>query len=212
MASFSLSRSLAAQAQARPPGAAGNIRELIQIMARDNPTWGEARIANELQLKLGVRVSPRTVARYLLLASRPTPGKQSSQQRWSTFVRNHAKVIVACDFFQSVTMDFRVLYVFVAMEIGSRRILHTSVTAHLTAEWTMQQFRETLPFDHPYRFVIHDRDSIFSSEVDQKLKGFGLRVLKSGSAQESDERAISRGHTEGDEFGLRGDHPLGLEQ
>jgi putative transposase len=70
------------------------------------------------------------------------------------------------------------LYVFVAMEIGSRRILHTNVTAHPTAEWTIQQFRELLAFDHPYRFLIHDRDGIFSPCVDQALKGFGVRALK----------------------------------
>jgi len=78
-------------------------------------------------------------------------------------VRNHAQAIVACDFFTLVTASFRVLYVFLAMEVGSRRLLHINVTEHPTAQWTLQQFRETLPGDHPYRFVIHDRDTIFSS-------------------------------------------------
>ena len=159
----------------RPP-LPRNIRELVRKMASENPSWGEARIANELHLKLAIRISPRTVAKYLR-ASRPPPS--GNGQPWATFVRNHAKAIVACDFFQSVTVDFRVLYIFVAMEIGSRRILHTSVTAHPTAEWTIQQFREMLAFDHPFRFLIHDRDSIFSAEVDQMLKSSGLRVLKS---------------------------------
>ena len=93
-------------------------------------------------------------------------------------MRNHASAIVACYFFQSVTVDFKVPYVFVMMEIGSRRISHTGVTAHPTAEWTIQQFREVLSFDHPYRFLIHDRNSIFSSQVDQMLVTCGLRVLK----------------------------------
>jgi hypothetical protein len=64
------------------------------------------------------------------------------------------------------------------MEIGSRRILHTNVTAHPTAEWTIQQFREFLAFDHPYRFVIHDRDAIFSRRLDAALTSFGVRVLR----------------------------------
>jgi putative transposase len=34
---------------------------MIREMAAENPIWGEERIANELQLKLGIRVSPRTV-------------------------------------------------------------------------------------------------------------------------------------------------------
>ena len=56
-------------------------------------------------------------------------------------------------------------------------ILHTNVTDHPTAEWTIQQFREFMAFDHPYRFAIHDRDAI-SSACDPELKGFGVRVTK----------------------------------
>lgn len=33
-----------------------DLRDLIRQMARDNPTWGEERIADELNLKLGIRV------------------------------------------------------------------------------------------------------------------------------------------------------------
>jgi hypothetical protein len=122
-----------------------NIRELVCQMACENTTWGEERIANELSLKLGIRIFPRTVGKYL---ERGHP-RGTSGQRWSTFVRNHAKAVVACDFFASVTASFRILYVFVAMEVGSRRILHRNVTQHPTAEWTIQQFREFLAFDHP---------------------------------------------------------------
>jgi transposase InsO family protein len=100
------------------------------------------------------------------------------KQRWLTFVHNHAKVIVACDFFVVVTATFRTLYIFVILELGTRRILHQNVTAHPTAEWTLQQLREALPGDHPYRFVIHDQDSIFSKRLDKAVKDLGVRVLR----------------------------------
>jgi putative transposase len=109
-------------------------------------------------------------------SGRPHIGR--GDQRWATFVRNHAKAIVACDFFVSVSANFRVFYVFVAMEIGSRRILHINVTGHPTAEWTIQQFREFLAYDHPYRFVIHDRDSIFSTDLDKAVTDLGVRILR----------------------------------
>jgi transposase InsO family protein len=141
----------------------------------ENSTWGEERIANELKLKLGIRVSPRTVEKYLRDGPVRTP---DPKQRWLTFVHNHAKGIVACDFFVVVTATFRTLYVFVVMELGTRRILHHNVTAHPTAEWTLQQFREALPGDHPYRFVIHDRDSIFSKRLDKAVTDLGVRVLR----------------------------------
>ena len=157
------------------PALPRNPRELIWQMGCENPSWGEEQIANELSLKLGIRVSPRTVRKYLE-NNRPRGG--SRDQRWSTFVRNHASTIVACDFLVSVTATFKIIYVFVAMEIGSRRILNFNVTDHPTAEWTIQQFREFLAFEHPYRFVIHDRDGIFSPSLDAELRSFGLRVLK----------------------------------
>jgi len=86
------------------------LRTLIRAMARDNPGWGEERIANELLLKLGIQISPRTVRKYM--PKRPQ-GQSRGDQRWSTFVANHAKVIVACDFLTVVTATFKSLYVFV---------------------------------------------------------------------------------------------------
>jgi transposase InsO family protein len=64
------------------------------------------------------------------------------------------------------------------LELGSRKIVHHNVTAHPTTEWTLQQFREVLPHDHPYRFVIHDRDSIFSGQLDQQVTNLGVRILR----------------------------------
>jgi len=155
-----------------------NIRGLIVRMVRENPTWGQARVADELSLKLGIFVSPRTVRKYW--PWQPNKGNQNrvSTQRWATFVRNHADAIVACDFMM-VTVRFQFLYVLVMMEVGSRRILHCNVTAHPTAEWTLQQFREALPGEKSPRFIIHDRDAIFSAELDEELvRGIGVRVLR----------------------------------
>jgi transposase InsO family protein len=65
------------------------------------------------------------------------------------------------------------------VQVWSRRIVHYNVTAHPTADWTLQQFREAIPSDHSYQFLIHDRDAIFSCELDEELKrSFGLRVLR----------------------------------
>jgi hypothetical protein len=89
------------------------LQALIRRMARDNPIWGEERIANELLLKLGIQISPRTVRKYM---PKQPPGQPCGDQRWSTFLRNHAKAIVACDFFVAVTATFRLLYVFVVIE------------------------------------------------------------------------------------------------
>jgi putative transposase len=123
-----------------------NIQQLIVAMATDNPTWGQERVADELSLKLGILVSPRTVKKYWPGGLSAGPRRVSSQ-RWRTFVRNHASALVACDFATAVTATFRRLYVLIVLEIGTRKILHCNVIAHLTAEWTAQQFREAIPSD-----------------------------------------------------------------
>jgi putative transposase len=98
---------------------------------------------------------------------------RSSPQRWQILVRNHAQAIVAYDFCVVVTASFRCLYVFIVIDHAARRSLHAHVTAHLVAQWTLQQLREAIPTDHAYRFLIHDGDSIFSAQLDQHICTLG---------------------------------------
>src|SRR5262245_49702207 len=103
-----------------------------------NRTWGEERIAAELLVKLGIRVSPRTVRRYM--PPRP-PRTRRGTQVWSTFVRNHATVGARqrfrCRRHRHLPRDLRVC------RAGSRYSTnpHWNVTANPTADWTAQQFR-----------------------------------------------------------------------
>jgi len=66
------------------------LQGLIRQMARDHLTWGQRRIANELRLKLGLQVSPRTIRKYLPTRLHPAPGQRVPVQRWHIFLRNHA--------------------------------------------------------------------------------------------------------------------------
>jgi hypothetical protein len=90
------------------------------------------------------------------MPKRPS-GRPRGDQRWSTFLRNHARAIVACDFFVVVTASFRLLFVFVMIEHGSRQLLHLNVTAHPTAALTLQQLCEALGYDRRYRFIAATR-------------------------------------------------------
>jgi putative transposase len=113
----------------------------------------------------------------------PTPASARSAERrflrWSTFLRLHAQGIIACDFFVAVTATFRLLYVFVVIEHRSRRLIHCNVTAHPSAAWTLQQLREAVGYEDHYQFLIHDRDSIFASQLDESTQALGIRVVKS---------------------------------
>jgi transposase InsO family protein len=158
------------------PRIPADLQRLIADMAAANRTWGEERIAAELRLKLGLTVSPRTVRRYMSRNHR-LPGGRSTQS-WATFLHNHAGAVLACDFFVVVTATFQRLYVFVILDITTRRVQHWNLTGHPTAEWTIRQFRNGLPLDTTYRFVVHDRDGIFAPAVDDALRSMSLTVLR----------------------------------
>ena len=87
---------------------------------------------------------------------KPPAGQPWGDLRWSTFLSNHAKAILACDFFVAVTATFRLLYVFVVSEHGSRRLVRLDVTAHPSSAWTLQQLREVVGFDNIHRYLIRE--------------------------------------------------------
>ena len=93
------------------------------------------------------------------MVSRGRPPR--GDQTWRTFVHSHAEEVWACDFLTQYTAFFAVVYVFVIMEVGSRRIVHVNVTANPTLSWVKQQIREATAWDREPRFLIHDNDGIF---------------------------------------------------
>jgi hypothetical protein len=120
------------------PTVTPEVRELIRKMSRENPFWGAPRIHGEL-LKLGIDIGETSVGKYMVRAKKPP------SQSWLTFLENHVKTMVSVDFFTVPTIRFQVLYVFLVLAHDRRRILHFNVTAHPTAERTVQQMWEAFP-------------------------------------------------------------------
>jgi putative transposase len=77
-----------------------------------------------------------------------------------------------------IAATYQVRYLFMAMEIGSRRILHVNVTGHPTARSTTQQFREILADPYPLDFVISRLQFHFSRSLDQSVAGFGVLSIR----------------------------------
>jgi putative transposase len=64
------------------------------------------------------------------------------------------------------------------MEVGSHRLVHVNAMAHPTAAWTLPQFREVFVGDHAYRFVLHDRDGVYASQVNVSVGSMGGGVIR----------------------------------
>jgi putative transposase len=109
-----------------------------------------------------------TVAKYL-----PRPCKPPSQT-WRTFLMNHLAQTAAIHFFTVPTATFRVLFVFVVLSHERRRVLHFGVTEHPTQEWTMQQMRESFPWEEVPRYVLRDRDAIYGRDFADMTGDMGI--------------------------------------
>ena len=131
--------------------------DFIRRISGDHPEYGEDRIALELEVKFGIKHSTATVRKYMVKPSRP----RGDSMTWRTFLKSQADAFWMCDFCVQHTVRFTALYIFVIMELGSRKVVHVNVTEHPTLAWVKQQVRDaTFDCCEP-RFLIHDNDGIF---------------------------------------------------
>src|ERR1700737_2344075 len=154
------------------PSVPKDVRDLIRLMSRANPTWGAPRIHGEL-LKLGMNIGETSVSKYMVRHRKPP------SQTWRTFLDNHVKNLVSVDFFTVPTIRFQVLYVFLVLAHDRRRMVHFNVTAHPTVEWTAQQLREAFPFDQVPRYLLRDRDKIFGDTFREQVKDMKIEEVLS---------------------------------
>jgi putative transposase len=143
---------------------------LIQQIARENLTWGAEHIRGAL-LNLGIKVSKRSIQKYI-----PADRHQQSGQTWSTFIKNHFQDIWACDFTVVHDLLFRPIYIFVIMELHTRRVVHAGVTRNPTDAWVAQQLREATPWDEKPQYLIRDRDGKFGPHF--AAAASGIEILK----------------------------------
>ena len=145
----------------RPP-LTNQDRRLLVLLARLLPSWKDALHIVQPDTLLCwhrelFKVVWRRESKYLTRRPRLRP----SGQTWSTFVRNHAADIWACDFVQTYDVFFRTIFVFVIIELESRRVVHVNVIRHPTDAWVAQQLREATPFGEQPVYLIRDNDRKF---------------------------------------------------
>jgi len=145
----------------------------IRQLGRENPLWGAERIRGEL-LKRDIRVSKRTIQRYLRQTRPPRPPGQTG----ATVLHNHAPDTWACDFLPVTDVLFQPLFAFFVIALGSRRVVHVGVTRHPTDAWVAQQLREATPFDERPRFLIRDNDRKYGPRFARLAAASGIRVLR----------------------------------
>ena len=110
-------------------------------MAGENPSWGYARIQGQLK-HLDHRVARSTIAKVLKEHGiKPSPERPMS---WATFVRSHAHLIAAADFFTTEVWTANGLvrhFTLFVIDIATRRVHIAGTTTNPTSEWMEQVAR-----------------------------------------------------------------------
>ncbi len=161
------------------PSTGTAVKTLVVRMARENPAWGHRRIQGELA-RLGYAIAASTVWQ-ILHAAGINPAPRRAGPTWREFLAAQAHAIIACDFLVVETVLLKRLYVLVFIEHGTRRLHLAGVTAHPTGSWAVQQARN-LAMDlgdrlGTLRFLIHDRDPLFTTAFGEVFKAEGLRII-----------------------------------
>ena len=163
----------------RPP-IYGEIRQLVVLLARENPRWGYQRIAGEIN-GLGLRVSATTVKKILRQAGIGPAGERAGIS-WRAFLRAQAQSMLAVDFFTVETISLQRLYVLFFIELGGRRVHVAGCTANPTGPWVTQQARQfawtLLGQPGSFRFLIRDRGSKFTRDFDAVFASEGIQIIK----------------------------------
>jgi len=155
----------------RPSIPAGTVTIILRL-ARGNPTWGYRRIRGELA-RMGVALAPSSVWA-ILDRHNVDPSPMRTGPSWKEFLRCQASSALACDFLTVDTVLLKRLYVLFFIELDTRRVYMTGITAHPTGSWAVQRARNLsvrlANRAHPVRFLIRDRDTKFTSSFDEVFR------------------------------------------
>ena len=163
------------------PGIMLEIRRLNVRMANENPSLRYCRIQGGLKHR-GHRVARSTIAKTLKEHGiRPAPERPSS---WRTFLKSHADVIAAADFFTTEVWSARGLvtyYTLFVMDIATRTVEIAGTTMSPNEAFMMQVARSITDsvdgFLAGKRFMIIDRDSKFTRQFKLALRDCRVSVV-----------------------------------
>jgi hypothetical protein len=141
---------------------------------------GYDKIHGEL-FKLGFMLDPSTI-KNVLHRHRFLPAPQRGKSSWRPFLKHYRRQMLACDFFTVESIRLQTLYVLFFIELGSRRVHLAGCTATPNTAWVTQQARQLVwhlsDNAPPVRFLIHDRDSKFTTTFDQVFVSEGFETVR----------------------------------
>jgi len=165
------------------PKISQELEALVVRMTRENSGWGYDRIVGALA-NLGHRLPDQTVGNILRKHGIAPAPKRSQTMSWREFNAAHMNVLAGADFFTVEVLTSRGLvtyYVLFFLHLESRRASVAGITRHPDQGWMEQIARTATQAEwgalDRCRYVLHDRDTKFSSSFRSALAAEGLKAI-----------------------------------
>ena len=167
----------------RPPTKL-DIVDLVVRMAKENPSWGYTRLRRALY-NLSHEVARNTVKNILIAHGLEPAPERGRRTNWHTFIKSHLGAIAGADFFTvEVLRGFGLIryYVFFVIDIATRRVHIAGITSQPSEAWMKQIGRNLTDcvdgFLKDTRYLILDRDPLYTRVFRQTLKDAGVKVVR----------------------------------
>jgi putative transposase len=166
------------------PRTAGESEALVVRMAEENRDWGYRRIQGALS-NLGHEIARSTIAEILERHGIEPMPERSRKTTWKDFLTRHWELIVAADFFTVEVCTRWGLHRFIVLffiELSTRKVEIAGIAAAANGLWMSQIGRNvTDAVDgmlNGKRYLIHDRDPLFTAEFLKMLADVGVKSVK----------------------------------
>ncbi len=150
------------------------MQALIRRLSRENPLWGAEHIREELVLLGHEPPCEDTIRKYMKKPKKP----RRPSGTWLPFLRNHLDVAWAMDFLTVTTLTLKLLYVFVILKHGRRKVRQFATTYHPTMEWVIQHLRDAMPWGEQPRYMHRDNDGIYGDGVSAFLVSCDIEEVR----------------------------------
>ncbi|MFM8502419.1 MAG: integrase core domain-containing protein [Actinomycetota bacterium] len=166
------------------PRTAGELEVLVVRLAGENRDWGYRRIQGALS-NLGHEIARSTIAEILSRHGIEPAPERSRKTTWKEFLSRHWELIVATDFFTVEVWTRRGLQRFLVLffiELSTRKVEIAGIAPEASGLWMSQIARNLTDAEAGIltgkRYLIHDRDPLFTAEFLRTLEDAGVKSVK----------------------------------
>jgi putative transposase len=167
----------------RPP-TRDDVEALVVRMANENRDWGYRRIQGALS-NLGHEIARSTIAAILARNGIEPAPERMRKTTWKEFLTRHWKLIAAADFFTVEVWTRHGLQRFIVLffiELATRKVEIAGIASNANGLWMAQIGRNLTDAEDGIltgkRYLIHDRDPLFTTEFLEVLKASGVKSVK----------------------------------